>query len=204
MNGYLVVRTLVVHCHPNPQSFNTALFHTTCQALSEAGHEMRRTDLYAENFQPIMSCEERVAYLDNPGLLQARVAQHVDNIRWAEHLVFVFPTWFYGPPAMLKGWLERVWLPGVAFLPAKSKGLPAQAGMRHIRRLTVVTTSGSPRWWLFAIGNPGRRLFLRGLRATFALRCRTTWLQMYNMNHVTREDCSRFLQRVAHTLRAMP
>ena len=58
--------------------------------------------------------EERIAYLDNPELIRERVKPHVEALLWAEHLVFVYPTWFHGPPSMLKGWLERVWLPGVA------------------------------------------------------------------------------------------
>ncbi len=193
----------MVHCHPDPQSYNAALFRAACQALRDAGHEVRAIDLYAEGFDPVLSREERQAYLPNPGLIEARVQPHVDALRWAEHLVFVHPTWFYGPPAVLKGWLERVWLPGVAFLPSPARGRPAVPGMRHVRRLTVVTTSGSPWWWLRVIGDPGRRLFTRGLRALFAPGCRTTWLQLHDMNNVTRAQLERFLARVSQTLRAM-
>ncbi len=102
--------------------------------------------------------------------------------------MFVFPTWFHGPPSMLRGWLERVWLPGVAFLPAERKGQLAKSGMRHIRRLTVVTTGGSPRWFVLMIGDPGRRLFTRA-RALFAWRCKVTWLQLrYERSGCTRPD----------------
>ncbi|MCJ0761664.1 NAD(P)H-dependent oxidoreductase [Variovorax terrae] len=194
------MRTLVVHCHPNPESFNTALYRTAVQALQRAHHELRLLDLYAEGFDPVMTREERVAYLSNPGLLEARVQPHVDALRWAEHMVFVYPTWWYGPPAVLKGWFERVWLPGVTFRPALAKGQRAIPAMQHVRRLTVVTTSGSPWWWLRVMGDPGRRLFTRGLRSLFAARCKTTWLQLHDMNNVTERDCERFLAKVARTL----
>jgi NAD(P)H dehydrogenase (quinone) len=198
------VKTLVVYCHPNPESYNAALYAAACDALQEAGHELRRIDLYAQGFDPVLTREERHAYLPNPGFIEARVQPHVDALRWAQHLVFVYPTWFYGPPAMLKGWLERVWLPGVAFLPPPSKGKPAVPGLRHVQRLTVVTTGGAPWWWLKLIGDPGRRLFTRGLRALFARNCKTTWLQLHNMNNVSRTDCDAFLAKVSRTLGAMP
>ncbi|MFO1245361.1 MAG: NAD(P)H-dependent oxidoreductase [Ramlibacter sp.] len=197
------MKTLVVHCHPNPDSFNAALYRAAVEALRTAGHELRCIDLYAEGFDPVLTREEREAYLPNPGLIEARVQPHVDALKWAEQLVFVYPTWFYGPPAMLKGWLERVWLPGVAFLPPPAKGKPAVPGLRHIRRLTVVTTGGAPWWWLKVMGDPGRKLFVRGLRALFARNCRTIWLQLHNMNNVSRDECAAFLARVSRTLGAI-
>ena len=160
-------------------------------------------DLYAEGFDPVMKRDERDAYVDNPGLIEARVQSHVDAVRWAEHLVFVYPVWFNGPPAMLKGWLERVFLPGVAFLPAVKKGDKTTPGLRHIRRLTVVTTGGAPRWWLWLIDNPNRRLFGRAIRALCAWKCRLTWHQLHNMNNVTPRDRTEFLARISRSLEAM-
>ena len=85
----------------------------------------------------------------------------------AESLVLIFPTWMYGPPAMLKGWFERVWLPGVAFEIPRGQQKRAIGLFSNIRRLTVVTTSGSPRWWLWLIRDPCRNLFARGFRVLF-------------------------------------
>lgn len=197
------MKTLVVHCHPNPESFSTALYATTCETLRRAGHELRAVDLYAEGFDPVMSREERVAYVDNPGLIEARVQSHVDALRWAEHLVFVYPVWFHGPPAMLKGWLERVLLPGVAFLVAQRKGEKTTPGLRHIHRLTVITSGGSPRWWLWVIGDPNRRLFGRAIRALCARSCKLTWHQLHSMNNVTQQERTRFIARVARSLESM-
>lgn len=198
------MKTLLVHAHPNPESYNAALFKAAREALAEAGHELRVFDLYAEGFNPVMDRDERVAYLDNPGFIEARVQPHVDALRWAEHLVFVYPTWYYGPPAMLKGWLERVWLPGVAFLPPARKGAITAPGLRQVRALTVVTTGGAPWWWLQVIGNPGKRLFTRGLGALFAKRYRCTWLQLHSMNNVSLEDRQAFLARVRRALLSLP
>jgi NAD(P)H dehydrogenase (quinone) len=136
-------------------------------------------------------------------LIEQRVQAHVDALKWCEHIVFVFPIWFYGPPAMLKGWLERVWLPGVAFLPPPNKGATAVPGLRHIRYLTVITHGGSPWWWLKVMGDPAKKLFTRGLRAIMAKNCTTTWLQLHNMNNVSRADCAAFITQVTTRLKAI-
>ena len=197
------MNTLIVYCHPNPESFSAALYAATVEAVRANGSAIRCIDLYAENFQPVLTREERAAYLPNPAMIEARVQPHVDALKWAEHLVFVFPIWFYGPPSMLKGWLERVWLPGVAFLPPPRKGQLALPGLQKIRRLTVITHGGSPWWWLKVIGDPARRLFTRGLRAIMARNCKTTWLQLHNMNNVSRAECELFIAKVQTKLKAM-
>lgn len=190
------MHVLIVYCHPLESSFSAALRNCARDALKAAGHEVKVLDLYEENFDPVMSAEERSNYLTNADANFADVSRHIELLRWAEGLVFVYPTWFYGPPARLKGWLERTWLPGVAFTIPQKKGERAGPGMQHIRWLCCVTTSGSPWWWLRLIRDPGRMLFVRGLRALFSRRCKVTWLQLHNMNNVTEKDTSGFLHKV--------
>lgn len=197
------MRVLLVACHPLPESYGAALRERAHATLAAAGHEVELLDLYAEGFDPVLSAAERRSYLAATGENIAGVQRHVDLLRWAEGLLFVFPTWFYGPPAMLKGWLERTWLPGVAFEVPARKGARARPGMQHIQWLGCITTSGSPWWWLQVIGDPGRKLFTRGLRALFARRCRVTWLQLFDMNNATDRDRGRFLERVGRTLAAV-
>lgn len=197
------MRTLIVYCHPNPQSFSASLFTVAQEALVSRGHELRCIDLYAERFDPVLSLSERIDYLPNPKAIEAKVQAHVDALRWCEHILFVFPVWFYGPPAMLKGWLERVWLPGVAFLPPPHKGKTALAGLQHIQRLTVITHGGAPWWWLKLIGDPCKRLFTRGLRAIMAKNCRSTYLQLHNMNNVSRAECEAFMNKVRRSLESI-
>jgi len=197
------MKTLVVHCHPDPKSFNRALYDTSCAALRRSGNEVRTIDLYAEGFDPVMKRDERECYNLDPSLIEGRVQKHVDAVRWAEHLVFVYPVWFHGPPAMLKGWLERVFLPGVAFLVPSKKGEKTRPGLQHVRRLTIVTSGGSPLWWLWVVGDPNRRLFGRAIRALCSRSCKLTWLQLHSMNNVTQDDRARFLGRVQQKLEAL-
>lgn len=194
------MRTLIVHCHPNPASLSGALYAAAQESIKKRGHELRCIDLYAEGFDPVLSLQERIDYLPNTGAIESKVQTHVDALRWCEHIVFVFPVWFYGPPAMLKGWLERVWLPGVAFLPPPQKGKMAVPGLQNIHRLTVVTHGGAPWWWLKVMGDPCKKLFTRGLRAIMAKNCRTTYLQLHDMNNVSSAECQAFIGKVRHTL----
>lgn len=196
------MRVLLVYCHPVEASFCAAVRDRALQTLQVQGHDVRVIDLYGEGFDPVLSREERLRYLDDTAGNLAGVQSHVDALRWAQGLVFVYPTWFYGPPAMLKGWLERTWLPGVAFSVAQRKGERPGPGMQHIRWLCWITTSGSPWWWLQLISDPGRKLFVRGLRALFARSCKVQWLQLFNMNNATDRERRRFLARVEHTLAA--
>ncbi|MBM3526143.1 MAG: flavodoxin family protein, partial [Alphaproteobacteria bacterium] len=160
-------------------------------------------DLYAEGFDPVLSRHERERYLGDCASNVAAVAPHVEALNWAEALVFVFPIWFYGPPAMLKGWLERVWLPGVAFEIPRYKGDRARGKLHNIRKLVVITSSGSPWWWLKLIRDPARNLFARGLRVLFARSCHVEWLQLYNMNNASDDDRRRFVARVERRLGAL-
>ena len=198
------MKLLLVFCHPDPDSFGAALRDTAVQALQAAGHELRQIDLYAEGFDPVFTRAEKQTYLTDTARNIEGVAAHVEALRWAEGWVVIYPTWFYGAPAMLKGWLERVWLPGVSFRIATAKQRTIGGELGNIRLFVGITTSGSPWWWLKVIGDPGRSLFMKGLRPLYAKGCRMKWLQLFNMNHVTAADRERFLARLRQTLASLP
>jgi len=197
------LRLLVVYCHPDPDSFGAALRRTAIDTLLATGHELREIDLYAEAFDPVFSRAEKRSYLTDTAQNIAGVAAHVEALRWAEGWVVIYPTWFYGAPAMLKGWLDRVWLPGVVFRIATGKQRRIGGELGNIRLFVGITTSGSPWWWLKVIGDPGRSLFMKGLRPLYARGCRMRWLQLHNMNHVTAADREGFLARIQRQLAAL-
>ncbi|MEY8875181.1 MAG: NAD(P)H-dependent oxidoreductase [Leptothrix sp. (in: b-proteobacteria)] len=198
------MRVLLLHCHPDPASYSAALCATALQALTAAGHEVRHIDLYALHaagaFDPVLSPAEKASYLPHTERNIAAVQDHVDALRWAEGWVVIYPTWMYGPPALLKGWLDRVMLPGVSFALGGARHRPIVGTLQNIRWFCGITTSGSPWWWLRWIGDPGRSLFLRGLRPLFARGCRRDWLQLHAMNYATETHRTRFLARVARVL----
>ncbi len=189
------MRVLVVFCHPVPESFGAAVRDAAVAGLTDAGHEVRLIDLYAEGFDPVMRADERRGYHDET-VNRAPVADHLARLAWCEGLVFVTPIWWYGPPAMLKGWLDRVWVPGATFLMPK-KGEPIRGVLKNIRFLGAVTTHGSPwAWWRFVMGEPGRRILIRGLRPLIAARARTLWLALHEMDTRTAAEREAFLATV--------
>jgi putative NADPH-quinone reductase len=147
----------------------------------------------------VLSAEERRGY-HTPGENEAPVADHLDALRWCEALIFVYPTWWYGPPAMLKGWLERVWVPHATFrMPERGK--PIARVLTNIRLIGAISLLGSPRWWWWVMGMPGRRTLLTGLSVLCAPGCRTFWLAHHRMDSSTPESRSAFLRRVRDRLR---
>lgn len=197
------MRLLIIFSHPSSESYGAAIYELACRTLKAAGHELRTHDLYREGFDPVLSTQEWSDYLSNPGVNIRKHADHIADIKWAEGLIVIYPTWYYGPPAMLKGWLERIWLPGVTFEIADAKQRRPKSMMQNIHLFVGITTSGSPWWWIRLIRDPGRSLWTRGLRPIFNTRCKFVWRQIYNMNHTTEKDRISFLNKVEKALKKL-
>ncbi len=193
------MRALVVYCHPDPDSFNAAICDLVCAQLKAAGAELRVLDLYARGFDGALSRAEWQGYLDSPAN-RAVVAEDAAALEWCDTLIFVYPTWWYGLPAMLKGWLDRVMLPDVAFLMPDGVNKTIRPGLTHITRLGVFTTCGASRWLTFLVGAPGKRTLLRGVRLLCARRCRTAFAAHYLMDSSTPDSRAAHLRRVARAL----
>ena len=189
------MRVLVLYAHPLADSFAAALHRAVVAALHRAGHEVDDCDLYAEGFDPVLTAPERRAY-NTPSPELGRVAEHVARLRAAEALVVCFPIWWYGMPAILKGYFDRVWAQGVAFTLPEGGGAIRPA-LSNIRKFWVVTTYGSP-WWLMALvlRHPVRAVLLGGLARLCGRGVRTRFLALSNIDGATPARCTAFLARV--------
>lgn len=188
------MRILIVLCHPNPDSFTHHLAATSERALTQRGHEVRVRDLYAAGFDPVMDRAERQAY-HTPKANEAPVEEDLALLRWCEAVVFHYPTWWFGLPAMLKGWMDRVLVPHATFhLPTATR--PLAGNLQHIRRVVGVTTAGAP--WLHTkfIGEPGRKTIVRAFRGLCHHRCRTDFLVLYRIDSATDAQRAAFVSRV--------
>ena len=174
------MRILVVWAHPLADSYSAALKDRAVAALEKAGNDIDLLDLYAEEFDPVLSAQERRDYHEiGPNL--ANIGPYVEQLRAAEGLLLIFPTWSFGFPAILNGWLQRVWVPGVGF-GLREGGGPIIPGILGIRGTAVITTTGSPWWYVWVVGNPAKKVIKRGHRVMFAKGCRVKWLDLNNMN----------------------
>ena len=194
------MRALVVHCHPVEGSFSCALRDAARRGLERAGHEVTVLDLAAESFDPVMRRDEWETYVSGDGSLvrvPVGLENHVEALRTAEILVFTYPTWWSGLPAQLKGWLERVMLPGVAFTMENDRIRPS---LGHVRRIIVISTYGSPWLYVKAVNDNGRRTLTRALRAATGWRARCRHLGLYSMDTSTDDQRRRFIARVERAI----
>ncbi|MCB1823075.1 MAG: NAD(P)H-dependent oxidoreductase, partial [Candidatus Competibacteraceae bacterium] len=104
---------LLVYAHPNPRSFNRALLETIDAELRERGHATCIRDLYQMRFRSVLDGEDLIR--NWRGDLPDDIRQEQEAIRWAQGLVFIYPIWWFGPPAILKGWIDRVFVRKFAF-----------------------------------------------------------------------------------------
>lgn len=192
------MRVLVLYAHPVETSFSAALHTATVEALAAAGYEVDDCDLYAENFNPVMSRQERLDYHDEYTCTRP-VQGYVDRLRAAEALVICAPVWNYGYPAILKGFFDRVFLPGVSFKLVDGKVAP---NLQHLKKIATVTTYGGTRFRTLLMGDAPRKAFKRTLRLLVHPFARAKYLALYDMNRADDAARAAFLRKVSAAMRA--
>lgn len=191
------MRILYLYCHPLEESFHAAIRDRALAALRQAGHDIDLLDLYADGFNPVLDAQMRRDYHD---LTKNRegIEDYVCRLHAAEGLVVQFPTWCFGFPAMLKGFFDRVFGPGITFDlsdPANVKPM-----LTHIRHVVGISTYGRDRWRAFLVGNPPKKMITRYLRWFVSRTARIRYLALYHMNVASETERKAFLDRVSAEL----
>jgi putative NADPH-quinone reductase len=191
------VNVLLVSAHPLADSYVAAVRSAAITGLESAGHVVDVADLDAERFDPCLSWREWEARRGpvGPADWPDDVGAHAARLGRADALVLVYPTWWGAQPAILSGWLDRVWIDGVAFQrrPGSRRAVPR---LRNIRHLVAVTTHGSPKWVNAVEGEPGKRVVLRRLRSCCHPLVRTRWIALYGVDRSDDAQRQAFLARV--------
>lgn len=188
---------LFVHCHPSDAGFCAAIRDRGMAAARAAGHEVTLIDLYAEHFDPVMHATEWRGYNDAASL-PPDLVRHLSILARIDAMIFVYPTWWDGPPAMLKGWLDRLWRPNFAFHPDALELLP---GMNNIRTVGVITTYGGPDTGsLFNRMPPMQKRFLDTLKPCVNRRASFFGLGLFEAHEASPEALEAFLLRVETTI----
>ncbi|MBK7016749.1 MAG: NAD(P)H-dependent oxidoreductase [Sulfuritalea sp.] len=192
------MKCLVVVAHPLRDSLCHALADRAIGALRAAGHEVVVEDLCA-GFDPRLGAAERASYYA-PQYDAAAVRGEVDRLLAAQGLVLCFPTWWFGFPAVLKGWFDRVWAPGVAYDHASDLGA-IRPRLGGLRRTLAVTTLGSP-WWVdrLLLRRPVRRVLKTALLGTCAPACRFEMLSLYGAEKLVPAQVEAFGRRIDSAL----
>ncbi|WP_415770056.1 NAD(P)H-dependent oxidoreductase [Pseudomonas sp. LB3P38] len=147
------MNVLIVHAHPEPKSFTTALRDRAVETLRAQGHQVQVSDLYAMNWNPVASAEDFSAR-ENPEYLvyaleqrrnskeqtlAADIQQELDKLLWSDLLILNFPIYWFSTPAILKGWIDRVLISGICY---GGKRFYDQGGLRGKKALMTVTLGG--------------------------------------------------------------
>lgn len=136
------MKVLIVFTHPNANSFNHALLEKIRAGLEQSGHQVKVKDLYQEGFNPVLSSDD-LSQL-HQGTIPDRIAAEQAHLLWAEGLIFIYPLWWFTPPAMLKGWFDVVLSNGIAFEYSSdgAKGL-----LKHKKALVMITAGATADWF---------------------------------------------------------
>jgi NAD(P)H dehydrogenase (quinone) len=187
------LRILVVFAHPLETSFVSALHTRVVEILRAGGHIVDDLDLYAEKFDPVMSREGLLRYVDINANTR-EVELYVQRLRAAEALVLVFPVWFDGLPAIMQGYFQRVFLPGVSVILDESGLFHPNLG--NIKRMAAVCGYGEGQRDVAAKGDPPRRFVRDNIRALIDPQGRFEYVALYNMDFNAASRRAAFMKRV--------
>jgi len=175
-------KVLVVFGNPDPEhSFSAEIRRRTLQGLLKRGHEVKVVNVSDGSFDPILRGPEFKQRYTHP-IQSEELKSHADLLTWCDQIVWIYPTWWSSVPAGLKGWIDRVFVAGVAYQPP-SQANSAITPLLNIKKSAVITTWGGSRAIPWYTGDLGSRMLCRSLpmacyRASFP---ETLFLKLHNV-----------------------
>lgn len=171
----------VIYAHPNPASYNGAVYSAVRNELESKNKKSAFIDLYGENFSPVLTREEH-ADIGTDGQKNERIKRYQDILMSTERLVLIFPLWWNAPPAMIKGFFDRICVREFAFTQTP-RGIHGK--LHHIKSALVLTTSNAPTFALkLFMGNAVKKYFIGSILKGIGIRdC--TWLNCGNITSAT-------------------
>jgi NAD(P)H dehydrogenase (quinone) len=192
------MRVLLVYAHPLGDSLNAKIKSVVATGLNEAGHEVDLVDLYADGFDPVLTEHERETYFEDHFERGDRAKDYAKRLMACDGLIFIFPAWSMGPPAILKGFFDRVFGPDVSFRLDPDGSL--HANLRHITKAAAFVTYGRERPILWWFGDPPRRLIKRWLKWFLAPGAPVLFLGFYGLHKPSAAGTKRFLNKVSRAM----
>jgi putative NADPH-quinone reductase len=189
------MRVLAVHAPTAGSTRTHDAFTIAVSAALSAGHDVVPIDLAADGFVPVMSAEEHAAYHGGSPLITEETRRSADAVMSADAFVFVYPTTFSTIPVVLKGWFERVFVPGVSFVldPRTHK---VRRNLTGVRRIVGIATYDGSRGDIRRSRDNGRRTIQRALRMNTGMRTRTSWIPLYDAGRADPSDVDAFHARI--------
>ena len=194
------MKCLVVITHPLKDSLCSYLGTHVVFRLKDQGHKVSVEDLYDSGFDPVLSESERASYYTE-SYDAIDVENQVLRLKEAEAIVLVYPTWWFSFPAILKGWFDRVWGPGIAYDHADDFG-PIRPRLIKLRKVLAITSLGAP-WWVdrLVMWQPLKRVVKYALLGACARGSRLSYLSLYKSENLNKIRVDNFVKKIDRVLK---
>lgn len=190
------MRTLIVFNHPYEGSYCNAILNSVEKGLSRAGHEIDLIYLDKEDFNPVMTSGDLLAFIDREPI-DPKVLEYKSRLEKADHLVFIFPIWWELMPALTKGFIDKVLFPGVAY-QYKENGLGMKPLLNNLKRVSVITTMNTPGvMYRFLFGNAIKKSLLRGTFWKMGYKNRK-WISLNMVKMVSEKKRKKWLEKIEY------
>jgi putative NADPH-quinone reductase len=153
------MKALIIYAHPYEKSFNHAILERIIEGLEVNKHEIKIIDLYQENFNPVFKKEELALYRKGE-YLDKKIGEYQKSIETCDYIFFIFPIWWASMPSILKGFIDKVFLPGWAYERGKMGLITGK--LRHIKKAFIIHTMNSPSWYYrYFYKNPIKNIMVK-------------------------------------------
>lgn len=189
------MKVVVVFNHPYEGSYCNAILNSVIRGLSHAGHEADIIHLDNENFNPVMTARDLKAFKDKHPL-DPKVIEYKNRLEQADHLLFIFPIWWELMPALMKGFIDKVIFPGVAYDYANASNTrmtPLWTKMKGVTMITTMNTPGILYWGIF--GNAIRKAMMKGTFWKLGYKNRK-WISLNMVKMVSAEKRKKWLNDI--------
>ncbi len=186
---------LIINAHPLQTSLCHRLSQMVLDEFEKHGQEPTVRALYQDHFNAELTQAERNSYYEHE-FDHSELIEEINDLVEAEILILVFPTWWFGFPAILKGWFDRVWAPGVAFDHATDLSA-IQPKLEKLKHVVAITTMGSP-WWVdwFLLRRPVHRVLKTALIGVSAPKAKLKFLTQYKAEKLNEPQILKFEARI--------
>jgi len=186
------MKVVIVFNHPYDGSFCNAILGAVTKGLEKANHEIDLIHLDKDNFNPVMTSADLKAFRDKMPV-DPKVMEYDNRIKTADHLVFIFPIWWELMPALMKGFVDKVIFPGIAYDYKDASNTYMKPLWANLKGVTMMTTMNTPNWMYWALfGNAIKKAMLLGTFWKMGYKNRK-WMSFNQVKMVSQEKRTKWL-----------
>jgi len=192
------MKVVIVFNHPYEGSYCNAILNSVCRGLKQANHQIDIINLDKEGFNPVMTSQDLKAFRDKQPV-DPKVIEYKRRLEQADHLVFIFPIWWELMPALMKGFIDKVIFPGVAYDYVNGSNTKMKPLMTNIKGGSVITTMNTPRiLYRLVFGNAVKKALMAGTFWKLGYKNRK-WISFNMVKQVSDEKRKLWLTKIENT-----